>query len=145
MKNVNVVMLLLVVLLLIPFNVVYAHGVNISYKANIEYEISANYDTGQPLSEAQVTIYSPQNPSEPWYKGISDSKGKISVKLDSSQKGMWLVQFRKGGHGANINIPVGEDKALEGTTGYSKIQMIIMSICILWGFIGTTLYFKARR
>jgi hypothetical protein len=33
---------------------------------------------------------------------------------------------------------------LAGSTGYSPLQMVVMGGCVVWGLIGTALFFASR-
>jgi len=121
------------------------HGVEIDYRTTKAIEITATYDTGEPVSEGQVIIYAPDNPSTPWATGKCDEKGRFTFTPDPSKPGTWDVQVRKAGHGGMIHIPVGEDETAAGSTGYTTPQIILMVASITWGLIGTALFFSRRK
>ncbi|MCF8011501.1 MAG: carboxypeptidase-like regulatory domain-containing protein [Clostridiales bacterium] len=143
-KKLLVILFTLLFVLCFTFSA-YAHGVNMSYQGNMSYTIKAEFDTGKPMSGAQIIIYAPDDPATPWKKGTCDENGQYVFVPDTSKEGTWLVQARKAGHGASINIEVGEDASLSGGTGYSAMQVIIMIACVVWGFVGTALFFKRRK
>jgi nickel transport protein len=131
--------------LLLPEKV-YAHGVNIEYNASTTVEIVASYDTGEPMSGGQVTVYAPDDPAMPWLTGTCDEDGRFTFTPDSSKPGTWDVQVRLAGHGDIVHIPIGEGApAGDGDSGYSVTQIVLMSVCVIWGLIGTALYLKRRR
>lgn len=39
---------------------------------------------------------------------------------------------------------VGEGMARAGSTGYTRLQLAVMAGCVIWGFIGTALFFNRR-
>ncbi|GAW93096.1 hypothetical protein [Calderihabitans maritimus] len=121
------------------------HGVEIDYRTTEAIEITATYDTGEPVSEGQVIIYAPNDPSTPWATGKCDEKGRFTFTLDPSIPGTWDVQVRKAGHGGMIHIPVGGDEAAAGSTGYTTPQIILMAASVTWGLIGTALFFSRRK
>ena len=124
----------------------FAHGVEVTYKTKSAIEITATYDTGGPLSEGQVTIFAPDNPSEPWATGKSDKNGRFTFAPDPSKPGTWDVQVRRAGHGGMIHIPVEKGTAAaSGSTGYAPLQIVLMAICVVWGLIGTALFFLRRK
>ena len=124
----------------------YAHGVNIEYTSNVEIEIVARYDTGGPMAGAQVVVYSPDDPATPWLTGVCDDEGRFSFIPDTSKPGIWDVQVRKAGHGDIIHIPVGGDTTTAGGIGgYTTLQIGLMVACVVWGSVGTALYFSRRR
>jgi nickel transport protein len=124
-----------------------AHGVNIQYSSDVEITIVAKYDTGTPMAGAQVAVYAPDDPSTPWLTGVCDDEGRFSFTPDASKPGIWDVQVRLAGHGGMIHIPVGGDSTATsgGLGGYSYLQIGLMAACVIWGCIGTALYFRRRR
>lgn len=125
---------------------VMAHGVELSFSASEGVEVTALYDSGEPLSEAQVTVYAPGELSDPWLTGACDDDGKFFFVPDAEIPGTWEVKVRQAGHGGIIRIEV-EDGAIEsgGTTGFTVLQKVIMTRAVLWGFAGTALYFRRRQ
>jgi len=135
----------LVLSLLLPTEAL-AHGVNIQYISDIEIVIVAKYDTGTPMAGAQVAVYAPDDPSTPWLTGVCDDEGRFSFTPDASRPGIWDVQVRLAGHGGIVHIPVGEGTATTGGVGgYSYLQVALMAACVIWGSLGTALYFWRRR
>jgi nickel transport protein len=144
-KAIAAVMVIWAPCLLLPAGVL-AHGVNIQYTSDIEITIVARYDSGEPMSGAQVVVYAPDDPSTPWLTGVCDDEGRFSFTPDSSMTGIWDVQVRLAGHGGMVHIPVGEGSATTGGIGgYSYLQIALMAACVIWGSIGTALYFRPRR
>jgi len=125
--------------------VAFAHGVEITHQVKSDIEITAKYDTGEPMSEGQVTIFAPDNPSTPWFTGKCDKDGHFVFTPDPSKPGTWDVQVRKAGHGGIIHIPVGEDVSVSGSTGYTTLQIVLMAACVVWGLVGTALFFTRRK
>jgi nickel transport protein len=124
----------------------HAHGAHIEYTSNVEIEIVAKYDTGSPMSGAQVVVYAPDDATTPWLTGVCDDEGRFSFVPDTSKPGTWDVQVRLAGHGDIIHIPIGE----AGTTtssagGLSHLQIGLMAACVVWGSVGTALHFSRRR
>ena len=122
-----------------------AHGAKIEYTISVAVEIRAAYDTGEPMAGGQVTVYAPDNPSTPWLTGVCDEEGRFVFTPDPSKPGIWDVQVRQSGHGDMAHIPIGEDMAMAGTTGYTALQIVLMGVCVVWGFVGTALFFSRRR
>ena len=123
----------------------YAHGVHIEYSANTTVEIAARYDSGKPMAGAQVTVYAPDDPSTPWLTGVCDQEGRFSFTPDSSLPGIWDVQVRLAGHGDIIHIPIDEGATGQDAGGFSSLQIAVMAASIIWGCVGTALYFSRRR
>ncbi|MDZ7622316.1 MAG: carboxypeptidase-like regulatory domain-containing protein [Candidatus Competibacteraceae bacterium] len=89
----------------------WAHGVHLTQAACAGFEIveiTATYDTGEPMTGARVTVFSPASPSEPWMTGISDGAGRFRFVPDTALPGYWAVQIRRDGHGGFIMVPVAE-------------------------------------
>lgn len=219
-----------VLLALSIIGTVLGHGAVCEYRFLVEggvvkIEVHAAYDSGEPMSEAQVVIFSPDDPATPWKTGQADKDGYYVFEPDLSMPGMWAVQMRLAGHGDMLHIEVtgdeastlgddslepataqsaqekpaggvtdavaGEEAALSqdlasvvsqepaggvaplvqivvsdgsvvvrdstlptgveshggtpGVAGYSTAQIVVMSVCVIWGFVGTALFFAGRR
>ncbi len=122
-----------------------AHGAKISYTIDPTVHLVAAYDSGEPMADAQVTVYAPADPATPWLTGMTDAEGRFSFVPDAAQIGSWDVQVRAAGHGDMVHIPIGEGAALSGTTGFTTAQIVLMAACVVWGCVGTALYFSRRR
>ncbi len=156
-----------------------AHGANIDYHTTSALQIIATYDSGTPMAEAQVVVYSPEDPTTAWLTGTTDENGRFLFTPDPEIAGTWEVQVRQAGHGDIIAIPVNSttseasgdlpDEALgEGepsSTGdtvaiasessrsqsssafhsLSPVQKGLMGGAVIWGFVGTALYFTPRQ
>jgi len=156
-----------------------AHGVKTEQQVFVEdgvvkIEIRATYDTGDPMSEAQVVIFAPNDLANPWKTGKTDNTGSFTFTPDLSIPGTWDVQVRLAGHGKMIHIEITGDEAstLESDaeemqarektaelsaanagvgsstsvgTGFTTIQIVIMAASVIWGCIGTALFFARRR
>lgn len=124
----------------------YAHGAKIEYTTATSIEIVAKYDSGEPMAEAQVSVYAPDNPSTPWLTGTCDEKGRFSFNPDVSIPGTWDVQVRQAGHGDMIHINIEEGSVTGGSSSdYSTGQIIIMAACVIFGIAGTALFFVRRK
>lgn len=125
---------------------VYAHGARIEYTVSTTIDIVATYDSGEPMAGAQVTVYAPDDPSTPRLTGVCDDEGRFSFTPDSSEPGTWDVQVRQAGHGDIVHIPIGGSAEGSGAAGdYTVLQIVLMAVCVVWGSIGTTLYFLRRK
>ena len=141
-----------------------AHGVVLGYEPVNSVEIQAHYDTGEPMAEAQVVVYAPDDPTEPWMQSTTDADGLFTFTPDTSQPGNWEVMIRQAGHGGIVTVPVaaanGEAVASNdsgaddnGTAvvqrqpdttsseNLSSVQQGIAIGAVIWGFIGTALFF----
>ncbi|MBA7702617.1 hypothetical protein ES703_111386 [subsurface metagenome] len=129
----------------LPINA-YAHGAKVKYTVDIAIDIVATYDNGEPMAGAQVTVYAPDDPFTPWLTGVCDDDGHFSFIPDTSKPGTWDVQVRQAGHGDIVHIPIGEGMVGTGSAGgYTPLQIVLMAACVVWGSVGTALYFSRRR
>jgi len=145
MKRKLIIVLLLILILGLLAATAYAHGAKIEYTVKMAVEIRAAYDTGEPMAGGQVTVYAPDDPSTPWLTGVCDDKGRFTFTPDPARPGTWDVQVRQAGHGDMVHIPIGEGMATTGGTGLSPLQIALMAACVVWGFVGTALFFMGRR
>ena len=123
-----------------------AHGAKIEYTVNVAIELVAAYDNGEPMAGAQFVVYAPDDPSTPWLTGFCDDEGRFSFVPDTSKPGTWDVQVRQAGHGDIVHIPISEDAAVTGSSGgYTTLQIVLMALCVVWGTVGTALYFSRRK
>lgn len=122
-----------------------AHGTEIAYRVTTAIEITAAFDSGEPMANAQVVVYAPNNPAEAWLTGEADEAGRFMFSPDPDIPGTWDVSIRTAGHGEMVHIPLDNNGvALAGVGGGNNnpMQIILMSAAVIWGFIGTALYFS---
>jgi len=132
-------------LLLLPLTAL-AHGVEIEYTERCAVEITARYDSGDLMAGAQVAVFAPGNPAEPWLTGTCDDSGKFYFVPDPQMPGLWEVQVRLAGHGDLVRIEVGEGEIAPAVTGgFTTAQKLLMAAAVIWGLAGTALYFSRRR
>ena len=141
----QIVVLLAVVLALWPAMTAFAHGARIEYAVSMSIDIVARYDTGEPMAGGQVTVYAPDDPSTPWLTGFCDEEGRFTFTPDASIPGTWDVQVRQSGHGDMVHIPIDEGMVASGGAGFTTLQIVLMGICVIWGFVGTALFFSRGR
>ncbi|MTF38969.1 carboxypeptidase-like regulatory domain-containing protein [Cyanobacterium aponinum UTEX 3221] len=147
-----------------------AHGVAIDYQATEAIAIQAKYDSGKPMSNAQVVVYAPNNPTQAWQTGVTDSDGKFTFVPEPNVNGNWTIKVRSAGHGSVVNIPIeplqaendhqiqeeisenpntnlGQShRASSSITGeLSTPQKILMALTGSWGFVGTALFFSRKK
>lgn len=123
-----------------------AHGVELYHEAHTASKITARYDSGEPLAGAQVSVFAPGSPAEPWLIGTCDNAGTFIFTPDPDKPGLWEVQVRLAGHGGLIRISV-DERAVgpAGTTGFTALQKLFMTLAIIWGMVGTALFFSRRQ
>jgi len=153
-----------------------AHGVNIQHHEISAIQIQASYDSGEPMDNAQVTIYAPDDPATPWMQGVANDQGEFIFVPESGQTGTWTVRFRKAGHGQIVHIPNPDSSSHQGSTGetvhphvssngestgesssaepsqpaiasanlegYTSMQKGLMIASVIWGCVGTALFFS---
>lgn len=130
-----------------------AHGVKINSRSSQAIEIEAMYDSGEPMSNGQVTIYAPDEPSTPWLEGTTDDRGRFLFMPDLEKSGNWEVKVRQAGHGNLISIAIEESADSNNSvivshnsgSNYSPIQTTVMIASIIWGCVGTALYFSQKK
>lgn len=129
-----------------------AHAAFLSAQEVQAISIQGQYDTGEPMDGAQVIVYAPDNPAQPWTTGEADALGRFLLFPDRNLTGRWTIQMRQAGHGAIIHVEVGEtrvDTPLTGiaTTGTSQtpLQRVLMVALVAWGALGTALFVRRNR
>ena len=132
-----------------------AHGAVLQHRLETGIRVEARYDGGQPMAGARVVIYAPDDPARPWLRGQADEQGRFSFVPDPEKPGTWSIQARQAGHGAMIHIPLaaseragaaGEIPSPAATSSpVTPAQRWLMALAIIWGCIGTALFFLRRR
>jgi nickel transport protein len=134
-------------------NLVLAHGVNYTINQTNALVIKVEYDDGEPMSYAEVKIFSPNDQKIEYQKGRTDKKGRFAFLPEKG--GEWKVVVGDGmWHGVVANVSPGNMNVLAGNTpdagsavqssGFRKWQKMVMALSIVWGFIGLAFYFHAR-
>lgn len=140
-----------VLLLSLAASPVLAHGAAIEGSLVPGIAVRAAYDTGEPMTGGQVSVFAPSNPVEPWLTGVSDDEGRFGFVPDPREEGVWAVQVRQAGHGAIVHVRVGAagadvEPAPSPATGLDPLQRALAAAAVVWGFIGTALFFwRGRR
>ena len=85
-----------------------AHGTSIQMTVVDEttLELHALFDTGEPMSEAQITVYAADNPTQAWHSGVADENGFYAFDVDTSIRGEWAISIRTAGHGEILHLNV---------------------------------------
>lgn len=120
-----------------------AHGTAIGYTIQSTVLIEANFDTGEPMADAQITVFAPNDPETAWLQGVADADGKFTFVPDPELSGTYDVRIRSAGHGEILPVPV--NGATTSSAGSTTMQQLIMAAAVIWGFVGTALYFSARN
>jgi nickel transport protein len=130
-----------------------AHAAFLSAQEVQAISIRGQYDTGAPMNGAQVTVYAPDNPAQPWTTGTADALGRFLLFPDRSLTGRWTIQMRQAGHGAIIHVEIGERTtstasltAIAATgSDQSPLQRVLMVVLVAWGALGTGLFVMRNR
>jgi nickel transport protein len=140
---------LLVVLLALLPSLSFGHASRVTWTRHAgSIEIRANFDDGSPVARAQVIVYSPADPSTPWLTGETEVDGSFSFEPDTTLDGTWGVMVRSAGHGDIVHIDLSRQAGLsaspDGDRSLSTGQIVLMSVCVVWGLVGTALFFAWR-
>ena len=125
----------------------YSHGTKYEIVKSGEIGVRAMYDTGEVMAFADVLVFPPGSASSA-ASIKTDKKGVFLFTPDAP--GTWTFQVRdSSGHGMRINLQIDESLALISESrpgsGINMLQKIVMALSIVWGAIGTALYFKGRK
>jgi len=127
--------------------IVSGHAAELRVEQRQAVDVLARYDTGVPMAHARVLVFAPENPVAVWLHGSTDADGRF-IFVPDAPAGQWTVQVRQAGHGASASFAVDEPSNVDRTPltppGPTPAQMLIMVACVVWGFIGTALYFRRR-
>lgn len=139
--------LLITAALLIITAPVSGHGARVIWEMKGDSVlISAAFDDGQPMDRAQVTVFSGAAPSMPYFVGMTDDNGEFTFLPDKDESLNWDVQVRKAGHGDILHLSFAEDSSTGNEPGrFTTFQIVLMSVCVVWGLIGSALFFTSRR
>lgn len=149
-------LLLVLLLVLLPGapGTALGHAAFVRVDAVEAVRVEGRYDTGEPMAGAQVTIYAPADPGAPWRRGQADADGAF-VFVPDEQPGRWAVQLRQAGHGGMAYVELTPDAAAPTVLSAAPatapalvptpVQKAVMAACVVWGCIGTALYFRRNR
>jgi len=144
MKKLSLIFIILFLFFFAPYNL-FAHGVVYEVKEGKTVIIKAAYDDGEPMSYAEVKIFSPDNKDIEHQNGRTDKNGCFAFLPD--QIGEWKVIINDGmGHGVVTEVEVKEAMKIETTAkGWPRWQKLITGISVIWGLMGLIFYLKARK
>lgn len=125
---------------------VIAHGVTIKVQVSPQVEVEALHDDGQPIRQAQIQIFGPTNPDMAKFSGQTDDQGRY--QFSPAESGLWEVIVRQAGHGESLTLPINLDdekpQTLASPEGTTLTQRLLTLGSVIWGCVGTALYFKRR-
>ena len=121
------------------------HGAFVDVMETQAVAVDARFDTDEPMADAQVSVFAPDDPAEPWRVGRTDAAGRF-VFVPDDRAGRWAIQVRQAGHGAMGYVEVGAAAGItltsSATAGLDPMQRLLMVASVAWGCIGTALYFR---
>jgi nickel transport protein len=138
--------LLLALLPLAPATAL-GHAAFVEAEAVQAVRVEGRFESGEPMAGAQVTVYAPADPAEPWVLGQTDADG-VFLFVPDDQPGRWAVQLRQAGHGGITYVERTANAAVLSAPpapAPSPVQKTVMAACVVWGCIGTALYFRRGR
>lgn len=114
-----------------------AHSVETDFEFTAEgLEFTSQFSTGEPFENAEVQVFSPDNPTEPWMTGTTDENGRFSFQPDESISGEWEVRFGEGDHGDLWTVPVNEMGIDLDNISDAEPQFFASHPLVLTGVIG---------
>lgn len=120
-----------------------AHGAIVEHKIIQAVEIKATYDSGEPMANAQITVYAPDDPATPWLQGTADELGRFMFTPDVV--GYWQVKVRQAGHGEIVSISIGDRGQKSPLSTVNPLQKLAIAGAVIWGFVGTALFFSRHN
>ena len=84
----------------------FGHAVETNFLFEDELQIQTLFSTGEPLTDAKVQIFSPDNPEKPWLEGTTDAEGRFAFEPDTQLPGNWEIIIQEKGHGDILTVPV---------------------------------------
>ena len=111
MKVQRLTPLILLGMLIVPAKAL-AHAVQTNYFLGNQLELESTFGNGEPFKGAKVTIYAPNNPTQPWLQGVTDAQGRFAFSPDENIEGDWDITIRQQGHGDFLTVPVREEGIL---------------------------------
>ncbi len=106
------------------------------------HEVTAQFAAadGKPMANAEVRVFSPDNPQTPAETGRTDSDGKFVFPAD--RDGLWSAEARTSSEVARVMIRVG------GPGQQQQQQSRIPPVVVIGGFIGLlalAVWYRALR
>lgn len=108
----------------------FGHAVETKFVFDDALEIQTLFSSGEPLTDAKVQVFSPENPEEPWLEGKTDKEGRFAFEPDTKIPGDWEIIINEKGHGDILTVPVdakGVDVNLISDAGGDEVHMHYMT------------------
>lgn len=142
-----------------------AHGAQVEAVVvrNVEVshrvDVRATYHSGGPMAGAAVSVFAPGDAESPWLTGSCDDSGGFGFEPPPEMSGEWVVRVVHQGHGGVVTIPIEAVAPGDGaipdaaviraeassSPHLSTVQRVLMAACVVWGLVGTALFFSRRR
>ncbi|MEN8222612.1 MAG: carboxypeptidase-like regulatory domain-containing protein [Acidobacteriota bacterium] len=136
----------IIIILIVLSPILFSHGVDIVIIKG-GTGIEAKYDSGDPITQAEVTVYSPGNNEEPFQSGVTDRNGRFLFSPDS--EGTWKVVVNDlTGHGGTKKIeidPISKIPAGNAEKPLSRGIKVLSGISVIFGLSGILFYLLAVR
>jgi nickel transport protein len=139
----------LLMVLMFPWQVL-AHGVEGTVQPG-GLTVACQYSTGEPMSYAKVTIFSPGT-SQPFQVGYTDKNGRFCFYPDAL--GEWRVTAEDGmGHRLELKVPVTDleaKKQIPPTSGAASVSntrtlRVLTGLSAIFGLTGFLFWFRGIR
>jgi nickel transport protein len=136
------------VIFLLTSGIAYAHGVFHQITKKEAIVITAEHDDGEPMSYADVKVYSPGGEKIEHQNGRTDKNGRFAVVPDIP--GEWKITI-DGGMGHVINSTFAVDEALDvaskekAGTACPKWHGIVTGLGVIFGLCGCFYYIRMRK
>jgi len=82
------------------------------FASELQLEFTASFSTGEPMADADVIVYAPEDRETPWQEAETDADGHYTFKPDPELVGDWRIEFEKEGH-ADIRIVPIDDMGID--------------------------------
>lgn len=145
MRN-SLIFSLLVILFALPTSAALAHGAESHVDVDgSSITVTALYDTGEVMSEAQVVVYTPDDPQNGWLTGVADKDGVYQFELDNSMRGRWAVSIRAAGHGEILYLNVAADGTVSAEADSSGLVRTILAVVVVIALAGVAAFFSRNQ
>ena len=124
----------------------HAHGTRIELSVDGQtLRMQALFDTGEPMSAAQIVVYAADNPRQAWHSGVADEEGNYSFTVDKAIQGQWAISVRTAGHGEILYFDVSPDGVIDVTqrSGRTPLQTGLLAGGVL-AVLGSIAWYFSR-
>ena len=132
----------LLIFILLNTKNIWPHGVGVNILRN-SIGLQAIYEDGVPISKAQFTFYKINN-DNPFLVLTANDIGQVFFFPKKDEK-LYVKYNDSLGHGGEINLSISKGELVISTQKDSMFPRVIVIIAVVWGFIGTALFFLKKR